>query len=100
MGRLDLAERLLANFELRFPKEIEQLEQYLADQNAPRVALLAHQLKGASANMSAPFLEQLLHEIEELARGNSLTDIQEKMCQLQIEWQRFVECRQLTTTRP
>ena len=49
MGKIELVERLLASFERRFPLELVELGQALAEGNVARVGQLAHQLKGAAA---------------------------------------------------
>src|SRR5205085_12588475 len=68
MGRLELAQRLLASFERRFPLELSQIEQSLETGDLPTFVRQAHQLKGASANVSAPGLHAILKRIEEAGR--------------------------------
>ena len=91
MGRLDLVDRLLASFESRFPVELLEIEQSLAAEDMPRLLQLVHQLKGASANISAPGLHRIIQSMEAAARANQLTTVADQLSQLQSEWERFTE---------
>jgi HPt (histidine-containing phosphotransfer) domain-containing protein len=93
MGRLDLVERLLASFERRFPEELLQIEQSLAEEDAPRLTQLAHQLKGASANVAAPLLAGWMQRLERAAQAGCWDEAGECLSQLQSEWERFTEYR-------
>lgn len=93
MGRLDLAERLLASFEKRFPLELIEIENCLAEGDVPRLLQLTHQLKGASANISAPRLQKLMQRMESAARGGQLDAVSEMLSQLQFEWEQFTQYR-------
>lgn len=89
MGRLDLAERLLASFERRFPLELVEIESCLAEGDLPRLVQLAHRLKGASANISAPRLHALMQRLEDAACGESPDAAAGLLTQLQSEWEKF-----------
>ena len=91
MGRLDLVDRLLASFESRFPIELLEIEQSLAAEDMPRLLQLVHQLKGASANISAPGLNHIIQSMEAAARANQLATVADHLTQLQSEWERFTE---------
>ena len=91
MGRLDLVDRLLASFESRFPIELLEIEQSLASEDMPRLLQLVHQLKGASANISAPGLNRIIQKMEAAARANQLATVADHLTQLQSEWERFTE---------
>lgn len=91
MGRLDLAERLLASFERRFPIELVEIESSLASGDIPRLMQLAHQLKGASANISAPRIQALMQQLENAARAEALDAAADLLTQLQAEWENFTQ---------
>ena len=93
MGRLDLVERLLASFERRFPLELVEMEQCLAQQDIPRLVQLSHQLKGASANIAAPRLNALMQQMEAAARDGQTAAAVDLLTRLQGEWEQFTEYR-------
>src|SRR5687767_10019565 len=70
MGRIELAERLLASFESRFPVDLSQVEQCVREGDATKLARLVHQLKGSAANVSAPELHAVMSRMEEAVRAD------------------------------
>ena len=93
MGNLAFAERLLASFDKRFVADVAQIEQNLAARNTAELVRVAHQLKGASANMSAPRLQRVAAEIEQHGRADRLDAIPEQLALLRQEWDYFNQHR-------
>jgi HPt (histidine-containing phosphotransfer) domain-containing protein len=93
LGNLALAERLLSNFEDRFGDDLSRLQEGLQTNNSQLVARVAHQLKGASANLAAAGLQRITAEIEGLGRADRLEEVDGLLDQLRGEWQRFTEFR-------
>lgn len=91
LGKLDLAERVLAKFHLRFELDLDELEQAMRSEDLESLARVAHRLKGASANVAAVRLRVKAAGIEELARRGCLQEISEYMEGLRSEWARFAE---------
>lgn len=89
MGRLELAQRLLASFERRFPIELSQIEQCLETGDLPAFVRQTHQLKGASANVSAPGLHAILKRIEDAGRVEQLDEIAAGLTDLRGAWNEF-----------
>ena len=97
MGRLELAERLLASFERRFPhSEVSQIEQSLEAGDMQAFVRLTHQLKGASANVSAPMLHSILKRIEEAGRVEQLEAIAAGLAELRGAWSEFQQYKSAT----
>jgi HPt (histidine-containing phosphotransfer) domain-containing protein len=94
MGRMDFAARLLASFENRFPAEVAEIAKCLELQDVAGLARLVHQLKGTTANICAPSLNQIVQQIEELVQAGQLTDIPRRLALLDSEWQRFIVFKQ------
>lgn len=90
MGQLDFAERLLGKFEARFPGEVDQLLRGWAARDASCVARVAHQLKGASANVGAGRISRVASEIEEAGRLGLLDDVERQLRELEGEWAVFL----------
>jgi HPt (histidine-containing phosphotransfer) domain-containing protein len=90
MGNLALAERLLASFEKRLTNDVSAISKSMAEQNSAALVRTAHQLKGASANMSAPGLQRAAAAIEDLGRQNRLGELAAELEQLRHECQRFI----------
>src|SRR5689334_5017560 len=66
MGNLDLVERVLDKFETRLPEELAELERNLQGEDAAKISLVAHRIKGSCANVSALGLRNAAAEIEDL----------------------------------
>lgn len=89
MGRLDLVERLLASFEVRFPNELSQIEQSIDAGDVDHLVRLVHQLKGASANVSARGLYSILVNMEEAGRANQLEGAAAYLPEVHCAWDQF-----------
>jgi HPt (histidine-containing phosphotransfer) domain-containing protein len=100
MGRLELAQRLLASFERRFPLELSQIEQSLETGDLPAFVRQAHQLKGASANVSAPGLHAILKRIEEAGRVEQLDRIAAGLAELRGAWNEFQQYKSNCVSEP
>jgi HPt (histidine-containing phosphotransfer) domain-containing protein len=98
MGNLDLVARVLDKFEQRLPGELAELEQVLELGDAAKIALIAHRIKGCSANISAAGLRQAAAEIEDLSRAGRVADVPACLRNLRQQWQRYIDCR--ATLRP
>src|SRR5688572_24827373 len=75
MGHMEFVEQLLTSFEQRFPADVREIEQTLEEEDTRRLIRLAHQLKGASANIAAGPLETILADIEQAGREDHLGEI-------------------------
>jgi HPt (histidine-containing phosphotransfer) domain-containing protein len=91
MGHVEFASRVLAKFQNRLERDLEQLETDLAAGNTNAIVVLAHRMKGASANVAAPQLQHCAAEIERLARDARTGDISSELEQLRHEWSRFAD---------
>jgi HPt (histidine-containing phosphotransfer) domain-containing protein len=91
LGNVEFAERILAKFQQRFAEEFSELEAGLAAGNEERVACIAHRLKGASANVSATGVQELLAELEELGRSRRLDEAPALVSRLRNEWSRLCQ---------
>jgi HPt (histidine-containing phosphotransfer) domain-containing protein len=89
LGNIEFAARILAMFQTRFGEDLEALERHLVEGDADSVLRLAHRLKGSSANASAPGLQVLTAEIEQLARDRDLGSVHGRLPDLRQEWCRF-----------
>lgn len=90
MGNIEFAERILDKFQEGFGADLAELEEGLDFADAERVASVAHRLKGASANVSAPGLRQSASIIEQLGRAGQLAEVPNHLAHLRSEWSRFV----------
>jgi HPt (histidine-containing phosphotransfer) domain-containing protein len=91
LGNLEFVERLLTKFHQRFGEQLEELEIASAEQDAERVALVAHRLRGESASIAAPGLSERAAEIERLGRANRVADVAGSLDALRAEWAAFTE---------
>lgn len=91
LGNLEFVERLLAKFHQRFGEQLEELESAAAEEDAERVALVAHRLRGESASIAAPGLSERAAEIERLGRANRIADAQRSLDALRADWAAFTE---------
>ena len=91
MGNLEFVERVLTKFQQRFGEQLEELEQALAQEDAERVVLVAHRLKGESASVAATALRDRAGEIEKLGRAGQVSNIPHCLERLRAEWAQFAE---------
>jgi HPt (histidine-containing phosphotransfer) domain-containing protein len=94
MGHMDFVERLLQSFENRFPVEVLEIGKCLAERDISRTSRLVHQLKGATANICAPGLHQILLQIEGTIRAERFDETTRLLSVLEQEWTRFVDFKQ------
>ncbi|MCR9117007.1 MAG: Hpt domain-containing protein [bacterium] len=75
MGNIDFAERMLKRFEETFEVQIDELSQQ-SGEDRDEISRLAHRMKGAAANISAPLLEQSLVELHEItSQENPVSEV-------------------------
>jgi len=91
MGNLEFVDRVLTKFQQRFGEHLDELEQAVAQDDAERVALLAHRLKGESASVAAGALRDRAGEIEALGRAGRIASIPDCLQRLRGDWARFTE---------
>ncbi len=91
MGRIELAERLLASFHDRFPKEADDIRRCRSEGDLARLARLVHQLKGTTANVSAPALHAAARALEAAVLENRLNEFDGYLVRLDAVWQEFRE---------
>jgi two-component system, sensor histidine kinase and response regulator len=99
MGRIELAERLLASFDSRVPAELAEIERCLEAGDAASATRLAHQLKGASANVSAGGLHSATSQMEESARSGDLEDAASRLNDVRQAWDEFQKFKSCLTHR-
>ena len=93
LGRIELAERLLASFDSRFPDELSQIEACLQKDDPVQLARLVHQLKGAAANVSAPELHARLANVELAVRAEQSDAACVCLEEVHQAWDRYREFR-------
>jgi HPt (histidine-containing phosphotransfer) domain-containing protein len=89
LGRIELAERLLASFDTRVPVELAEIERCINEGDAASAARLTHQLKGAAANVSAGALHSAVSQMEESARSGDLTEATVRLADVRHAWDEF-----------
>jgi HPt (histidine-containing phosphotransfer) domain-containing protein len=91
MGSIELVEKLIKRFDERFETDAREIERSIRSSDASSAARLAHRLKGAAANISAPALQASLQRVENCARAGDLKQACESLFDLSYEWCRFVK---------
>jgi HPt (histidine-containing phosphotransfer) domain-containing protein len=89
MGRIELAERLLASFESRFPEDLSKIEDGLAADDPEATSRLVHQMKGAAANVSATSLYDILSRLEQAVRHQQRETASHCLGEVQEAWNRY-----------
>lgn len=77
-----LLNKIIESFTNDGPKSLTALAKALEENNSQDAQLHAHSLKGAAGNVGALKLQEISKELEEAAKNNNLTKVQ----------QRFTEC--------
>lgn len=72
------------------PERMAALRLAIIDQNSEQIYLIAHKLKGESANFGRPYIEGLAHEISQMGKEKRLIAINERFKQLEEEVAKFI----------
>jgi CheY-like chemotaxis protein/HPt (histidine-containing phosphotransfer) domain-containing protein len=72
MGKQDLVRRLIQRFLVQAAADLQELETAIRDQDAARLRLVAHRLKGSSANVSAEAVRENASRLEMLGLDGNL----------------------------
>jgi HPt (histidine-containing phosphotransfer) domain-containing protein len=89
MGKVELAERLLASFEQRFPQELAEIENCVSAFDGVKLTRLVHQLKGTAANVSADVLHAIVSRLEDSARNNHFDQVTAGLVDVRAAWAEF-----------
>lgn len=90
-GDHELLSEILECFHQEYPAHIQTLQEALQLKDAPRVERVAHSLKGALANLSAPEGRKLAAEVERLARTGELAQADSLLAPLEEEINRVFQ---------
>jgi signal transduction histidine kinase/DNA-binding response OmpR family regulator/HPt (histidine-containing phosphotransfer) domain-containing protein len=82
MGKQDLARRLIQKFLVQATADVQEMEAALREQDAARLRLVAHRLKGSAANLSAEALRECASRLEVLGREGNLAPAADLVAQL------------------
>ncbi len=85
LGRQDFLERILQTFKKKVAKDIEALQAHVKAGAMDQVALLAHGLKGAAANVSAERLRLAAYELEQIGKAGESAKAEEGLGRLKTE---------------
>jgi|GEM_PF-1659086 len=83
-----LAAKVMGKFEEKAHADVEQIHISIQAGDADRIALLAHAMKGAAANLSAESLRLAAATLEQMGRTNTLDDVTHQFNMLQEEVER------------
>jgi Amt family ammonium transporter len=88
MGNVELMSQLLAAFEPEIGRDVQRLDDAIQAGDIPRIANVAHTLKGSAANLSAARLSAWASEIEQAARRKDEHNYGELLNELRAEFER------------
>lgn len=91
MGNTSFAERVLSKFLHRCAEDLEELARAAESLDAEAIAMTAHRIKGAAANVAAVRLRERAAVIEELGRSARLCDVPKNITCLQQDWNDFLQ---------
>jgi signal transduction histidine kinase/DNA-binding response OmpR family regulator/HPt (histidine-containing phosphotransfer) domain-containing protein len=91
MGNRKLAAKALNKFETSIGADIAVMVERFQAGDAKAAAASAHKLKGAAANVSAEEVRRIAADLEQLARGDDLSQSQKSLDDLDRELARFRE---------
>lgn len=84
MGKRELAHRLVQKFLAQAGADVHELETAIREQDAVRLRLVAHRLKGSAANVSAEAVRESAGQLEILGRDGNLAAAPELQAQLRV----------------
>jgi len=85
MGNTKCVERVLNKFEDKARESLAQIRESLKAADADQIALFAHGLKGAAANLSAEALREIASQLEQFARSGNLEQVEDCLTKLYYE---------------
>jgi len=83
MGDLDLATEVMEGFMNDIPRQVQALEGFLESGDASAAERQAHNIKGASANVSAERLRKAAYKVEKTVRDGELARARSLMTELE-----------------
>ena len=83
MNDEEMASRVCACFLEDMPKQLDALRRFVEEENADGVALKAHAMKGAAANLGAEVLRSRASELEQRAKAIDLQSVKDFLPQVQ-----------------
>lgn len=92
LGNINLVERVLSKFAAQLDADIEALETANQKGDTEAFALVAHRIKGMSANVEARSLYASAVEAERVARKNDLPEYKSQIERLQKDRDRLASC--------
>ncbi|HEX4052637.1 MAG TPA: response regulator [Tepidisphaeraceae bacterium] len=95
MGNRRLAAKALETFAGAIGKYVEDLAQNLRQGDAKSAAAVAHKIKGAAGNVSAPQVLRIAAQLEEMSKGDAVSQTEPVLAELQVEIERV---RQFVST--
>lgn len=91
VGDASFVHKILRKFEKRVPSDVEALRQAVLAGDVRQATTLAHGLKGAAANVSAPGLSHIAGVLEQKARAGEIEDAREGLVELEKQLDRFCD---------
>ncbi len=88
-GNEALCDELVSIFIERVPAQIERVKEFLDRQDAARVQIEAHSLKGMAINLSAVRFSGIAGEIERTAGKGNLSGVLDLVRKLESEFHQF-----------
>jgi len=91
MGNTKCVERVLTKFEDKARESLAQIRESLKTADANQIALFAHGLKGAAANLSAEPLREIASQLEKFAKSGNLEQVEDCLAKLHYEIEQFLD---------
>ena len=85
MGKQELAGRLVQKFVAQTSADVQELTTIIREQDATRLSLVAHRIKGSAANVSAEAIRESASRLEILGREGNLAAAPEIQAQLRAQ---------------
>ena len=92
MGDQAFLEMLIGEFVKNLPDQIESLRDAAGNHDADALALQAHKLKGAAANLSADQISAAALRLEQMGRDGDLSASDQVFGELNEEFARLKRC--------
>jgi HPt (histidine-containing phosphotransfer) domain-containing protein len=91
LGNVDLVERVLKKFMTQLEGDLHEMERALSTGDATTFALVAHRIKGSSANIEARHLSANASLAEQQARRNQVAELPQTLERLKEDHRDFCE---------
>jgi len=99
LGDRALARTVIGGFLQDIPRQLQVLQEQLAEEDAAAAERQIHTIKGAAANVSGECMQAVAQEMEKAARAGDLALVRQRMSELEKQFERLRQAMEKETAK-